>query len=204
MDEIANSAMSARGSGAARFARVITEVSGPAILVVVGLVVVAARNAGHSAGAAWGGVAILLCAVVPMVYVARGVRAGKWSDHHVSRREQRAVPLLVAAVSITAAAVLLVVVHAPSELISLVLAQLAGLLIVLVVTTFWKVSVHAATAGGLLGVLTVLYGSWALLGAALVLLIGWSRTVLDAHSWPQVIVGAAIGFAVSVVLLPVL
>ncbi len=204
MDGIAKPAMSVRQSVNGRLARVITQVSGPAILVVIGLVLVAARNAGHGAGAAWGGVAILLCAVVPMAYVARGVRAGKWSDHHVPRREQRAVPLLVAATSIAVAAVLLAAVHAPAQLISLVLAQLAGLIIVIVVTIFWKVSIHAATAGGLLGVLAILYGPWALLGTAFVLLIGWSRTVLDAHSWPQVIVGAALGFTVSVVLFPIL
>jgi membrane-associated phospholipid phosphatase len=180
-----------------RIARVITELSGPAICAVTGLMVVAIRNAGSGAGAAWGGFAPLFVAGIPMAYIVKGVKAGRWSDHHVEDRTQRAIPLAVAFVSLAACAALLAAVDAPRELIALVLAMLAGLAVVLTVTHWWKVSIHSAVAGGLLATFVVLFGPWALLGLPVLAAVAWSRTVLDAHTWPQVIVGALLGAAVA-------
>lgn len=185
-------------------ARVITELSGPAICAVAGLLVVAIRSAGNGAGAAWGGFAAIFVAGIPMAFIARGVKNGRWSDHHVNDRAQRAVPLLVALVSVAAAVVLLIIVQAPRELVALVVAMLVGLLVVLVVTRWWKVSIHAAVAGGLLGIFVILFGPWALVGIVPLAAVAWSRTVLDAHTWPQALVGAALGAAVAVTLFPVL
>ena len=187
-----------------RIATIITEASSPAVCVVVGLVVVAWHSASEGIDAAWAGLAILLCAGLPMAYIVKGVKAGKWSDHHVSRRDQRAVPLLVGLASVAAASVLLIVVGAPRELIALVLSQLAGLVVMLVLSRFWKVSIHCATAGGLLGVLFVLFGPWALLGLVALAVIAWSRVLLDAHTWAQVTVGALLGFLIGVTLFPLL
>jgi len=185
-------------------ARVVTEVSGPAVCAVVGLLVVAIRNAGSGAGAAWGGFAAIFVAGIPMGYIAKGVKAGKWSDHHVGERDQRAVPLLVAIASVTVAAVLLAIVHAPRELIALVVAMLVGLFVVLTVTHWWKVSIHAAVAGGLLGIFLILFGPWVLLGLLPLAAIAWSRTVLDAHTWPQVAAGGLLGWIVAVTLFPLM
>jgi membrane-associated phospholipid phosphatase len=183
-------------------ARVVTELSGPAICAVAGLLVVAIRNAGSGAGAAWGGFAAIFVAGLPMAYIAKGVKAGRWTDHHVAERAQRAVPLLVALVSVATCAGLLVVVDAPRELIALVVAMLAGLTAVLAVTHWWKVSIHAAVAGGLLAIFVILFGPWALLGLPILGAVAWSRTVLDAHTWPQVLVGALLGALVAAAVFP--
>jgi membrane-associated phospholipid phosphatase len=183
-------------------ARIITEVSGPAVCAVTGLLVVAIRNAGSGVGAAWGGFAALFVAGIPMGYIAKGVKAGKWSDHHVADRTKRAVPLLIALASVAVCAALLAAVDAPQELVALVLAMLAGLAVVLAVTHWWKVSIHAAVAGGLLGIFVILFGPWALLGLPMLAAVAWSRTVLDAHTWPQVAVGALLGAAVAAAVFP--
>lgn len=185
-----------------RVAHVVTETTAPAILAVAGLLVVAIHSAGSGAGAAWGGFAALLVTGVPLAYVAKGVKAGKWSDHHIADRTQRAVPLLIASVSVAVAAVLLALVRAPRDLIALVLAQLVGLVVVLVVSRWWKISIHTAVAGGFLGILIVLFGPWALLGLPALAAVGWSRIVLDAHTWAQVLAGGALGAVVAVTLFP--
>jgi membrane-associated phospholipid phosphatase len=185
-------------------ARAVTELTGPAVCAVAGLLVVAIRNAGGGAGAAWGGFAAVFVAGVPMAYIARGVAAGRWSDHHVEDRSQRMVPLLVALVSVATCAGLLAAVRAPQELIALVLAMLAGLVIVMIVTRWWKLSIHAAVAGGLLTILVILFGPWALLGLPVLAAVAWSRTVLDAHTWPQVVVGAALGALAAAGVFPLL
>lgn len=187
-----------------RIATIVTELSSPAVCVVAGLVVVAGHSATGGADAAWAGLAILLCAGIPMAYIARGVKAGKWSDHHIRRREQRAVPLLIGLVSVATAAALLILVDAPGELIALVLSQLTGLLAVLVLTHFWQVSIHCATAGGLCAVLIVVFGPWALISLIPLAFVAWSRLALDAHTWAQVTVGALLGFLVGITAFPLL
>jgi hypothetical protein len=44
---------------------------------------------------AWGLVAALSGSVLSMLFVLRGVRRGRLTDHHLRLREQRALPLLV-------------------------------------------------------------------------------------------------------------
>jgi membrane-associated phospholipid phosphatase len=185
-----------------RVARVITEISAPAVCVVAGMVIVTWLSAASGATAAWAGLAILLCAGVPMAYVVKGVKAGKWSDHHIRRREQRMVPILVALGSVAVAAGLLILVGAPCPLVALVLAQVLGLLTMLAVTRFWKISIHCATAAGLVGVLVVLFGPWALLGLIPLVFVAWSRVTLDAHTWAQVAAGSATGFLIGAALFP--
>jgi membrane-associated phospholipid phosphatase len=191
-----------RSPGTVTAARLVTESTAPAILAVAGLLVVAIHSAGSGAGAAWGGFAALLVTGVPLAYVAKGIRSGKWADHHIADRTQRAVPLLIASASVALAAVLLVLVRAPRDLISLVLAQLVGLIVVLVVSRWWKISIHTAVAGGLLGILLVLFGPWSLLGIPVLVGVAWSRIVLDAHTWAQVLAGGCTGAAVALVLFP--
>lgn len=185
-------------------ARIITEMTGPAICGVVGLLTVAIHAAGKSAGAAWGGLAAVFVSVIPMTYIARGVKSRRWSSHHVDDRAQRTAPLIIAIASLGVGIALLLLVHAPQELTALVLAQLTGLLVVLLVNRWWKISIHLATASGLLAVLTVLFGPWALAGVILLAAIAWSRTVLGAHTWPQVIVGAVVGASVAATLFSLL
>lgn len=185
-------------------ARLLTEVSGPAVCAIAGLLVVAIRTAGNGAGAAWGGLASIFVAGLPMGFIVRGVKSGRWNDHHVGEREKRAIPLLVAVASVALGALLLVLVHAPRELVALVVAMLVGLLVVLTITQWWKVSIHAAVAGGLLATMFVLFGAWAIIGLPLLIGVAWSRTVLDAHTWAQVTVGSLTGFAVAVSLFPLL
>ena len=189
---------------ARRLARAITEICAPAVCGVVGLVAVAIHNTGSGAGAAWGGLAAIFVCGLPMAFVLKGVRDGRWDDHHVADRNKRAVPLLVALASVIVGALLLVVVQAPRELVALVLTVVPELVIAIAVSHWWKISIHAAVIAGLVGVLMVLYGPWALLGSPLVALVAWSRRVLDAHSWPQVWIGAALGWSIAVVVFSLL
>lgn len=181
-----------------RLARVITEVSAPAVCGVVGLLVAAIRNTGSGAGAAWGGLAAIFVCGLPMAYIAKGVKDGRWSDHHVAEREKRALPLLAALLCVAVGATLLVVLQAPRDLVAMVLTAVPELIIAIAISHWWKISIHAAVIAGLLGIFLVMFGALALLALPVVAVVGWSRTVLGAHTWPQVAAGAAIGWVVAV------
>jgi hypothetical protein len=74
----------------------VTEGLAPAPLAAALLLAVAWRSVPTLAGVvAWGLVAALSGSVLSMLFVLRGVRRGRLTDHHLRLREQRALPLLV-------------------------------------------------------------------------------------------------------------
>ncbi|WP_436777334.1 phosphatase PAP2 family protein [Yinghuangia sp. YIM S09857] len=149
------------------------------------------------AGVGWGLLGAVFCGVVPLAFILYGVRRGYWTDRHVRVRRQRAVPIVVTAVSVGVGLAALVVMDAPREVVALVVAMLAGLAIALAVTAFWKISVHTAVAGGTVTVLMLTYGSAVAVAAPLVALVGWSRVELRDHTPMQTIAGGAVGASVA-------
>jgi membrane-associated phospholipid phosphatase len=184
-------------------ARVVTEVLAPAVLIAVQLVAVG-WHAGRQAGASpwWGLPAALFAAVIPFTYIVRGVRRGRFADHHIPERELRHVPLLFGAGSVAVGLGLLAVLGAPRELVALMLAGIAGLAVFSTVTLWWKMSIHTGVAGGTVVVLTTVYGPAGLVAAPLVPLIGWARIRLGAHTTGQVVAGALVGALVAAAVFP--
>jgi hypothetical protein len=183
-----------------RAARIVTEVTAPAVLASALLVVVALDTATSGTSAvAWGLLAALFAAGLPFVFILRGARVGTWSTHHVNERERRPLVLAAALGSLLVGVVVLAALNAPRELLALVVAMGAGLISVLAVSRVWKVSIHAAVAGGTTVVLALMFGPVLLVFALVALAAAWSRTVLDDHSVPQVVVGLCLGAAVAAV-----
>ena len=183
-----------------RLARVVTEASSPAVLALVLLLVVSLRTSTSlSAGLVAGGLAVLFGSVIPMVFLVRGVRAGRWTDHHVRQREQRRVPLLFALGSVCVGLVVLALLDVPRDLLALVGAMVAGLVVALAVSQVWKISIHAAVAAGSAVILSIVVAVPLLVLVPVVALIAWSRVRLEDHDVAQVVGGALVGAAVAYV-----
>ena len=75
------------GSLAAR----VTYLLEPKNWLIVTVVAVGAR-AGGLAGAGWGLLAAFFAAVLPTVFVSRGIRRGRWEDRNVGARGPRLLP----------------------------------------------------------------------------------------------------------------
>jgi membrane-associated phospholipid phosphatase len=197
--------MDARGDNTAMLvARAVSEIFAPGILVVVVLLIVGWHSDGAS-GVSWALMAAAFCSLIPYAIVLRGVRRGHWSDHHIKVRAQRLVPLLVAIASVvTGVAVLSSFPDAPRELLALQIAMLAGLGVGLVITRWWKVSIHTAVVSGVVTVLVLTYGASMTAATPLVALTAWSRVRLGDHTAPQTVVGALFGAVVAAAIFPVL
>jgi membrane-associated phospholipid phosphatase len=89
--------------------------------------------------------------------------------------------------------VVMLVAGAPRELVALAWAMIITLAVCLVITRWWKVSVHATVAGGAVAMLSFVYGPWFLLLALLVALVCWARVAVADHTATQVAVGALLG-----------
>ncbi|WP_432522993.1 phosphoesterase PA-phosphatase [Kineococcus sp. SYSU DK006] len=180
-------------------ARVLTEVLAPAQLALLTLVYVSWRaSESIAAGLGWGLLAALFVVLVPYGVVLLGVRAQRWTDHHLRVRQQRFVPLCLGVVSAGLGLYLLHRLAAPSDLIALVIASIAGLLICLAVTVVWKMSVHAGVIAGAAVIVALTAGAATLaITVPLILAAAWSRVVLKDHTKAQVITGAIVGALVA-------
>jgi membrane-associated phospholipid phosphatase len=69
--------------------------------------------------------------------------------------------------------------------------------VALAVTSFWKISIHAAAARGTVACLATLVSPWWLFLAPLVVLTGWARVEVHHHTKEQVVVGALVGAALG-------
>ncbi len=67
-------------------------------------------------------------------HLLRGARRGPWEDHHVGQREKRAAVILVILASVLPGTGVILATGAPPELVALLGAMVAGLLVTLAVT----------------------------------------------------------------------
>ncbi|WP_436499390.1 hypothetical protein [Actinokineospora sp. HUAS TT18] len=176
-------------------AKAATEVFSPAVVVLVLPLAVAWKATDGHLGQTllWGVVVALFSSVLPMLFIVRGARQGRWDGHHVRDREHRFLPLAVGLASTGVGLAILVIGGAPRAVIGLTVAMVATLAACIAVTTRWKVSLHAAVAAGAVVMIALMYGPWMLLLLAAVAWVCWSRVVLGDHTVPQVIVGALLG-----------
>jgi membrane-associated phospholipid phosphatase len=178
-------------------ARAVTELLAPANLAVAQLLAVGWHSTPSPAGLGWGLLAATFCGLLPYGIVLPGVRRQRWADRHLRARHQRPIPFLTAIASILVGLALLLALDAPRQLVALVVAMLTGLAATLVVTLWWKLSVHTAAAGGTVAILALTFGPALALAVPTVALVAWSRVRLGDHTPAQTLAGAALGGLVA-------
>ncbi|MFD7734444.1 hypothetical protein ACFV6F_29205 [Kitasatospora phosalacinea] len=180
-------------------ARIITDVLAPANLVVALLLLIGWHSTSSWSGLGWGLLAALFCGVIPIGIVLLGVKRGGLTDKHIRVRRQRILPMALSLVSVATGITLLYTLGAPADVSALVVAMLVGLVSTLLVTTGWQISIHNSVAGGTVMILVLALGPWMLLTALGAAAIGWSRTVLKAHTLAQILAGTALGGVAALV-----
>lgn len=178
-----------------RIARIVTEVLSPAVVVILLPLAVAwnATDGSLAATAGWGVLVAVFYSVLPMAFLVHGARRGRWDGHWVRDREHRTLPLLMCLLSASAGMVVMLVFDAPSEVVALAWAMISTLVACLVISRWWKISVHATVAGGAVAMVTFLYGPWMLALVPLVALVCWARVAVTDHTVGQVVAGAVLG-----------
>jgi len=173
-----------------RLARAVSIVCAPPSLALPLIGLAAHRVAGQPG--AWAGATILLAttALLPSLFILAARRAGLVGSLDLTCRTERIVPSMFAAGCAATAYVLLVRWEAPFLLVAVGLAIALQLGALALVTTVWKVSYHAAAAGGLAALAYTLEGATlGLLLLAVAALVAWARVRLRRHTRAQVLVG---------------
>ncbi|APX04462.1 MULTISPECIES: phosphatase PAP2 family protein [Arthrobacter] len=180
-----------------RVARVITEALQPPITVGLLLLLSPAMEPGYPGTVWFGAVAVLFVCVLPLAAVVLLVRLGKVTDHHVSDRRQRAPVLAMSVVSLLAGLAVLLAINAPYSVIVVVLAIVGGVVVLAVISLFWKISGHAGAIALTTVISVLILGVQWLPLLLLVPAVAWSRVVLRAHTVAQVVAGAVVGGGVT-------
>ena len=137
----------------------------------------------------------------PMVYILVGVRMGKFTDADVSMRSQRVGPFLFGITSALIGLATLFFTHGPKNLQTLLLITIVSGFVMMIVTFWWKISIHASSLAAAATLLTALYGSIVLPAFVLLAAVCWSRVVLRRHTLGQVVAGSLVSIALTSLIL---
>ncbi|MFC8041040.1 phosphatidic acid phosphatase [Paenarthrobacter sp. NPDC057355] len=175
------------------FARILTEVFQPPVVVLVLLLISPAIEPGFPRTMGFGLLGAFFVCILPLAYVLVMVKLGRISDHHVSDRRQRPALLLMTLVSVVAGLVVLQLLGAPVSVSVMIIALIGGIAVLAVVSAFWKMSGHASALAAAVVIAVLMFGPAWLPLFVLVPAVGWSRLVLRAHTLAQVIAGSLFG-----------
>jgi len=175
-----------RLSSSTTLARILSIAGHPFVLIPL-MVAVATRN--------WVWTSIVAAGtILPLfVIVLRNVRRGIWSDHDVSRREQRGGLYRVALPLVALSAVLLYFLDAGPRMMRGFAAAAVMLLLGVLGNRFLKISMHMMAAAFCGVTIAWLYPATTFAIVPFVAAIAWSRRELERHTWAEVAAGLAIG-----------
>jgi hypothetical protein len=152
---------------------------------------------GGRGGLAWGLVAAMFAAVLPTMFITRGIRRGRWADRYVGARGPRLRVLGFIVASVAAGLAVLAAGGAPAQLTWYFGCMLASVAMLAAITAVWKISIHCAVASGAVTILALLYGPWLTPAYLLVAVTAWSRVELRDHTRAQVVAGIVLGAAAA-------
>ena len=184
------------------FARAVSHILAPATISVPMILLVAFYHASSAASALmYAAITLLFASIGPLAYILLGVRLGKLSDADVSKRSERVGPFIFGLVSLCLGWFVLVLTHGPTLLITVMFMAATSGLVMLLITLWWKISMHASSLAGAATILTALYGLAMLPIFALVVLVSWSRVALRRHTVSQVVAGSLLNIALTALIL---
>ena len=184
---------------------VVSELLAPVIVIPLVTIIVSWHSSPSLLdGIAFAAVTGFFAAVLPYAALMLGLRRGRFADRNVRDRAQRPVLLAFTLGSVTLGLAILRGIGAPKDLFALMAAMVAGMAITLLVSTFWKISIHVACVAGVVASLALLIDGRAWWLSPLVGATAWSRMVLRHHSLAQVVAGAVAGAGTAAVALTLL
>jgi membrane-associated phospholipid phosphatase len=73
----------------------------------------------------------------------------------------------------------------------------------MLITFWWKISLHASSVASAVTLLATLYGTVVLPAYLLVVAVGWSRVVLRRHTIAQVVAGTLLSIALTILIVTI-
>jgi hypothetical protein len=144
-------------------------------------------------------VGVFFAGILPMVVIYVMFRRGTISDIYASERQSRLTPFLGAIVCYAVGLAALISLGSPFIMVSLMACYLGNTLAMALISTGWKISIHAAGIAGpsVFLIRQIDVGLWPF--SLLTIPICWARWRLKAHSVGQLAAGVALTAAMTLV-----
>lgn len=174
-------------------ARTISQISQPPLAVGLFTLFLMLRNAPDlTIGLIWFIIAVTPIGIIPVIFALIAYKMGWIKDLWLNRRQDRIGPFLIASMGIIITLILFYKIGVPQIIIVFFMAILLAVLVSLIITMFWKISMHATTITAVVVAMNVItHGQyWYLF--FLIPIVMWARVYRKRHTWAQVIAGALI------------
>jgi membrane-associated phospholipid phosphatase len=140
----------------------------------------------------WAFLCILFGVIIPYIYVLILFRRKRIFDMHIPNKKNRMKPLIISFLSYSAGLVVMYILKAPLILKSIFTISVISSVIFMLVTNFWKISLHTSWITFVVITFYILFGIWMLLLTPLVPIVGWARVKIRRHTITQVVLGAGV------------
>ncbi len=172
-----------------RLARLVSNVINPIPVIAVILLVLA----GMTHAWKWAAVYIVGAIVLPGAYIFWLLRRGIVSDFNVRNREERMNPMIFTVVTTVLSWLGLKLGGAPDEMVELAFVGIFITVLLLLITLYWKISIHTTAISALSIFLGTLFGWLASPALLMIPLVAWARVRTNSHTLRQTIGGAVAG-----------
>lgn len=149
-------------------------------------------------------VALVTATIIPVVVVHHYSMKSGNTDGDVVRREDRLKPLVGGILSYVLGIALMFAVDAPHLSTVMMVSYASCTVLVLLISTRWKISIHTTGVMGPAIALSIAYWPWGLLTFALLPAVMWSRYIRRKHTPAQLVGGAVFGFIATCAVLLIL
>lgn len=130
------------------------------------------------------------------VFIFYEVKRGVFSDFDVSKREQRPLLFMVSTLLTSVYFVSLYIFNAPPILFATVFGIMVAILLISIINTKVKASIHVATNTAIILTFILVYEAPIYL-LLLIPIIAWARIQIKRHTFRETIVGAVLGSSVT-------
>ncbi|MFQ3581713.1 MAG: hypothetical protein SNJ67_04060 [Chloracidobacterium sp.] len=179
--------------------RILSDVFNPLVNAVAAFLIIIVTDA-NTQGASKtlvAIVAVIFAAALPLVALLVMKRRGLITNVNIDQREQRTRPFMLGIVCYAIGFVFLKLFHAPRLAQGLMFCYAVNTVMILGITRYWKISVHATGISGPLVALYYHLGATVLPCFGLIPLVCASRVVMQKHTVGQVVAGTALGLTAT-------
>lgn len=142
-------------------------------------------------------VTLLFSMVIPFLYIFYLKKKGYLETVDITERAQRLNPFTFSIISYVSGFFILLGLQAPVHVQGLMFCYASNTLLVMLVTRWWKISVHTTGIAGPLVALTFAFGTVVYPFYLLVIVIGTARVYLKRHTVMQVLAGGTAGLLLT-------
>lgn len=182
---------------ARRKAEIVSSVTQPMVISVLLYAIVCLVCESPAEFAYVYGICLFFGCVLTIIEVGFYSKKFNNDDGDIVRREDRFVPLVFGVLSYLMGTAALWSVDAPTLVLALFVCYTLVTFAILVITTRWKISLHACGMIGPGMAVTIAFFPYGLICFLPVPFICWARYVLRKHTPAQMAGGIAVGFCIS-------